>query len=274
MFVYKLGQSYYEGNVDKNSGYFESRLIKNILKDEVDNDKFVIIGGKLGVGDKEVVKAGFSNRSKRIFVATDYTSLMENIELANSCSLVLHQALKDIPEVTTKQAYGYMPELFFKKKPKPLHQRDYILFAGSNLNRQDLIARYVYAKDDSIRSLMVPILKNYDTKEDKRLEYNEYIELLRTFKYSLVIVRSECRDIGWVTSRFVECISNYVYPIVDVDYDKMNHFLYRSNRVNNYKEVETLVENTTIEEIMDYIEDAKLEIVKNKNKFKEMILNV
>lgn len=289
MFIYKIGQHYYQNLnkvVDKNSGLFESNMIKDEFTQEEKDDRkdlAVIVGGILSFEDKEYLEEKLHNYKKKVFIATDYSMFHSCLDLANSCDLVLHQAKVDIPIITTKQEYGYMPELFFKETEKPTMQHELIIFGGNNLNRQDLINKYVLNKDGKVNERMFTLIKNYDTMEDNRLEYSEYIKLLRMFRYSLIIARKEYRDLHWTTSRFVESISNWVYPIVDKDYDLSGHFLYEesfgiSNRVSDYNDVmkimlRDILRDKRSDKKDEYIIDCQNKIRNDRSKFKELILN-
>ncbi len=255
--VYKIGESkYIESGIDKNSGLFESNLIKdkiaqaygylkinidlniNLSKehDAITCDKLIIIGGTPTHLDYFYLTNIKAN--KKIFVMTDIDTLKTCKEFIDTCDIVLTQTTIFLEEINKPQAYSYVPELFFDENVNPnIHLKsDNVLFAGSIDGREDKYLNYFYdAKKCEVRDKVV-IIPKINNGVDYRLQYSEYIKLQKLFKYTLICITEECRKNGWITSRFVEAINLNVIPFVDFEYDVMNHFVADDSllRVKNY----------------------------------------
>jgi hypothetical protein len=284
MEIYKIGKSLYEGTVDKNSGMYEYNLIKTELEGHrMDLDKtLIIIGGipnQRDVCNLELL-FGVCKGFKKIFIATDFSVFKPCADIIDKCDLVLHQSIVNLDFIPVKQAYGYMPELFFKEDKKPSYQMNMAIFGGNNLHREDKFEKYILNKDkkqfnEKIFSLykFYPDVATDQELEDVRLDYPSYIQLSKLFRFNLMIVRKEYRDIGWATSRYVEAISNYNLPLSDYEYDKFNHFNHMV-RTYSYKDVLYYVNVIEENERINFIEEQRKIIKENRPKFKELILNV
>lgn len=257
--VLKLGWNYYRDNVDKNSGGFEVRLIIDGLKQHTQKevhfinemklpefnmtlyDAVFVIGGRQCQSD--YLNFSSVTAKKRIFIASDVDALKFNRPFINQCDLLLTQTTKIIAEYAhIEQAYSYVPELFFAHhapKAKGLEflddRIDKLVFGGSIDGRKDLFEKY-FANNDFC------VVIHKDGKEDNRLPYHEYIEVSKQFKYTLMIVTDEARELGWITSRLFEALAYKVVPFFDKDYDVREIYYLR-----NYSDTLRTMDETCIE---------------------------
>ena len=256
--VYKMGMSYYQNKIDKNSGMTEVKIIKEELKNiKTDKKVLVIINGIRDEIDNSLLNI-IKNYDLSIFIMSDSIALETSLDIMNACDCVLHQSpyLK-FNEIKTSQAYSYVPELFYKYCKKLLSQgkinndkikSSKIYFGGNNKNRDDKFKAYKIGETPSIFTRY----KLYETGEDSRIDHKEYLQELSNFKYSLVICRKDYRDIGWITSRYYEAIALDNIPFIDNEYDVDNFVVSESSilRVNDYetlmKACEYLIHNTSL----------------------------
>lgn len=215
--VYKIGEDLYKKS-DKNSGLHEYNLITQALSKSSVEDTLVIINGKISSQDEKELHNLMSQYAHKIFISSDAISFSTNIGVINECDVLLHQCpFNKIPEVNKKvfQHYSYVPELFYKPFDKPVEQ-DNLLFYGGGLRNERTLD---YLKNTT----SIGWLKSTEFG-DNRLEYSQYIEEAKKHKFALIISRQDYIDLGWVTSRFVEAVSCWNYPIVDIDYDRFQYF--------------------------------------------------
>lgn len=218
--VYKIGLDLYS-DVDKNGGLYEYNLIKNATKEiKVNNDILLIINGKKSFYDMQCINAIWNNYNIHIFVITDAVAL--NDELANRCDYVLHQSIRNLPNITKPQYYSYIPELFYN----PYHDNivsftkkaDLVFFGGGIRDNKD-----IFAYLDEI-NLPTYLITKTDNGEDNRINYDECQKLMGTCKFALILSRHSYNDIGFVTPRFIEAVNNWCVPIVLDSYDADNIF--------------------------------------------------
>ena len=262
--VYKIGKQWYDIKVDRNSGLYENKLIKSALteyykhiedlnddqnetfRNLVQIDKLVLIGGvffnKL---EEAMVKRLMSRSNKIIFVMTDIDCLDRCKDVIEASDIILTQSPVAIPEIAHKpQKYSYVPELFFKPDYEYVPKTNCVLFGGTIENREDDAMKYLFKRGHQENGLndRMCLISRLNGK-DARLEYSQYMNLLSHFKFSLIISHEKCRSIGWVTSRYVESISCYTIPLIDVKYDVFGHFKNHFNTFNveNYDQVIEIV---------------------------------
>lgn len=285
MDLYKIGLGYYDNELksDRNSGLYEYDMIAKALKNCKVSEKtniLIIVGGKPNEDDFRFLNRRLKSNlyKKKIFIATDFNSLENCKEFIAQCDALLHQSLKTLNCVPhyIEQRYNFIPELFYTNDvEKPKHQMDMVIFGGNNLNRQDKINEYIFDSEGKIRNYIFSLYKDYNTGEDIRLDYKSYIKLTRMFKYSLIIVRKECRECHWVTSRFVEAISNWNFPLVDFEYDKSDHFEFYERVHDEFEVWKTMLYYGCNEcDRLNVIRKYREILNKNKNKFTEVIEDV
>jgi len=280
--IYKAGKKYVLSlRSDKNSAIKEFNLINAELKGyekELENTD-IFVGGKLLLAEKKELEGYFSladnKGKKKVFIMSDYNSLIDCAWLHEQCDLVLHQVpTGKMPGINVKNAYSYVPELFFNDENKIKTKSNIILFGGNDLRREDLFKKYIFDSNGDINDNFLVLHKDYATMKDNRIAHDDYLKLLSLCKYSLIMVREECREIGWVTSRIVESFDNYTLPFVDRNYDKFDHF--NTRKVDSYEEIKCLMKHDyyNLQRSQDMIQLNRENIKSNRNKFKEMILNV
>lgn len=214
--VYKIGVSFYK-SIDLNSGMYEFKLIQKELKRVKTNKKvLVLINGKCGPAEKLHVKSLIKEYEYVIFIATDAICFTGMEDIIENCNLLLHQCPNHKFDFNIKQNYSFVPELFYKNFTRRLFRSNKLLFGGGMRNNMELLKSIESTVDCSF------YVKWAD--RDERIDYHKYIQKQRRYKYSLIITRQEYVDIGWITSRFVEAISTWSWPIVHCDYDKFNYF--------------------------------------------------
>lgn len=227
--VYKMGMSYYENKVDKNSGMTEVSIIAEELKNiKTSKNVLVIINGIRDEADNELLKCLKEKKyDLTIFIMSDSIALETSLDIMNECDYVLHQApYHNFSEIKATQYYSYVPELFYKYC-KELQQNGEIdiaktstdvYFGGNNKNRDDKFKAYKVSESPDIFARY----KLYESGEDTRIGHNEYLREISKFAFSLVICREDYRSIGWLTSRYFEAIALDNIPFIDCDYDIHN----------------------------------------------------
>lgn len=232
--VFKIGEGFYRENTDKNSGYYESQLIKREL-DALDLNcrcpekgmTLVIIGGREpSVSDTIILKYALKVADKKIFVLTDLDSIHYNADIIDQCDLVLTQTNRKIEGINKPQRYGYVPELFYDDSinPQPNYKHNGLYFAGTAEGREDNFFNYLLNPVDMSVRERVTLIGKHSNLYDYRIGYQAHLTLQQLFRYTLMIVDEKARDIGWVTSRYVEAINYNVLPLIDECYDLTNHF--------------------------------------------------
>lgn len=252
----KIGLENYQGGPDKNSGLHEYYLIKNALNNICSKDAIVIINGKFGdVLTEDYLLDVMQNYKYRIFVATDEIAFTENDTIIKNCTHLLHQAYAHRFNYDIPQYYSYVPELFYKDNPLPQLQDDLLFYGGGTRGNKQLINAY------SEQVACYFILKT-DT-EDNRIDYDKFMQEQQLHKFSLIVSRNKYKNWGWCTSRFVEALSNWSYPVVDKDYDKYNW--YRLSWYPGEADIYNKCTPNTIKEKLQYLvehEEKRLDMLK------------
>ena len=144
MYVYKIGEEYLKkSGIDKNSGIWELEKIRSIAeKYNGSKNILVCVGGLLDESEKVWLESTLARKhfDKTVYVMTDTISL-KYLDLVNKFDLVLQQSIWPIEELTTKQMYGCMPEMFFEERPPAAYKSNIVLFGGNDLNREGEIKR-------------------------------------------------------------------------------------------------------------------------------------
>lgn len=275
--VYKLGTNYLRIlKEDKNSAWFELNRIQEVCAEQNGKNVLVVVGGKACTADFNWCRNHWKDFVYHVFIMTD-TVAFEYIEFVNNFDLVLHQAWEnEINKITTKQMYGYIPELFYIPTEKTA-KSNIVLFGGNNLNRQDELNNFIYDKQGNILDNILVFSKNYDTKEDARLPYSSYLKVLRACKYSLVVAPKDKYEMGWLTARCFESLANWTMPLFAYGFDKNNYF-YKNylNYVADYYDISSVMdlEKNNEEEFNAVMLENKFRIESRKDGFANIILNI
>lgn len=280
--IYKIGKKYYDEELcgkDKNSGIFEYDIIRNELKGiETELNVLIIINGKLEKQENDFVLNKMKGYDKTIFIMSDSIALKTCKQIMNKCTLVLHQRIFGLfKEITTKQAYSGVPELFYKYCIIPYDKIDFqkkknkISFGGNDLNRRDKFEAYNINLDNKKFSVRI---KSYEDNTDGRVSHDEYLEELKNCKHSLMICRKEYRNINWITARFFESIAVGTIPICDVDFcNGIGTFIPILPRVKNESELQEFTNKYSDETTAKvYIEKAHLACDLRTEIFKNAII--
>lgn len=275
--VYKLGTDYLRSlQADKNSAWFELNRIKEVCAEQMGENILVVVGGKACAADFNWCKAHWKNFSYHVFIMTD-TVAFDYIDFVNSFDLVLHQAWKhNISKITTKQEYGYIPELFYVGKGNT-NKSNIVLFGGNNLNRQHELNKFVYDTNGNIRKHVLVFSKNYETNEDNRLPYSSYLQVLRACKYSLVVAPKDKYEMGWLTARCFESLANWTMPLFASEFDKNGYFEHNNlNTVKFYGSISYIIHEVekNKEEFEELLIENRKRIEKRKDGFANIILNI
>lgn len=274
---YKFGLDKYinQFESDKNSGLYEYRLILNELQ-KIDlyakNGTLVVLNGLMtdkSIKDVELlIKNAHAKGAKAIYIVTDEIAF-SNMELINKFDLVLHQAWRyDFEEIKCRQAYSYVPELFFTGEiDKPQYQHNLVFFCGNDKNRKDKIKQYL--RDNGLCNLSTfSLIKTDDV--DERIEHTEYLKIQKMFKYSLMICRKSYRECGWITARLIEAIDCWSYPIFDIDYD-INLAYANNDFVCSWSDMFDCLRKKENQRIGNLL-TLRVKANERKEKFKEQIL--
>ena len=227
---HKLGMEKYAGGKDKNSGLYEYNLILKELEkidEQVKDETLIVLNGTASKEEKEKVETMIENShiagAKAIYIVTDEVAF-EDIEFVNKFDVVLHQAWRyKFANINCEQDYSYVPELFYTGEiENSKYKSDLLLFCGNDTGRQDKIKDYL--RDDKGCKPNTFSLIKYKDGEDERIEHDEYLKLLRRFKYSLMICRKSYRYNGWITARLIEAIDAWSLPVFDFEYDVNNAY--------------------------------------------------
>lgn len=237
--VYKIGKHLYEKDgqiVDKNSGYFEYKLIEAECKRvHTNKNVLVIINGLLERDEDERLLQMMQKFDKRIFIASDIISFTNNVQIINRCDYLLHQcpqrAFDNFSHL--RQEYSCVPELFFSHcMPYNAAIKDnHLVFGGGVRDNEEKIKEYLSVVPSTA------LLKT--DAADSRLPYENYLCELGRHRYALIVSRTEYSKHGWITARFFEAIRCGCIPIVDSEYDKDNYFL--CDKVSSAEEVKELI---------------------------------
>lgn len=218
--VYKIGLELYS-DIDKNGGLYEYNLIKKEVEKYIFmHDILLIVNGKKSKKDVDYINAIWNNYDIHIFIITDAIALDD--ELANRCDYVLHQSIRELPNITKPQYYSYVPELFYNPYSGNIKsfvkKADLVFFGGGIRDNKDIFA---YLEEINLPTYLIT---KVDNGEDNRISYKECQNLMSECKFALVLSRHSYNDIGFVTPRFIEAINNWCVPIVLDTYDADNIF--------------------------------------------------
>ena len=221
--IYKIGHRNYIKDgvlVDKNSGAFEFRIIREELHYVNCNKQvLIIINGKFVDDEEEFVQEQLQHYDIRIFIASDIVALTDNKSIIDKCDILLHQCPNNkIDSVSIEQHYSWIPELFYKYNENTQNHAkiDRLIFGGGVRDNEKLITSYL----NSVPS--TAFLKT--DAVDNRLNYDEYMQQLAKHKYSLIVSRKAYSELNWVTARYAEALAVNTLPICDSEYDNSNHF--------------------------------------------------
>ena len=251
MEVIKIGGQ--QSNVSKNGGSFEFDLIKKELQDIDCNDFIVVVNG---CGDESEVLA---SKKKKIFVVTDSFAFNENKESINASDVVLHQSKKELSFINKPQYFSFVPFLFFSENEKVANQSYNIIFGGANTRREDKFEKYLFDEKGILRPNVVAFVKKYypGTKEvlyDDRIDYESFCQFMKYFKYTICFSRKEYDEMQWVTPRYIETLSRFVFPFTDNEYAVFGELQMFQRKVNSYEE---MIEKIKWTKENDRLEDLK-----------------
>lgn len=279
---YKIGMERYIGAKDKNSGLYEYNLILRELEkidDRAKKGTLIVLSGALSKEErskvKEMIDYCHADGAKAIYILTD--SVAFDNGFINKFDVVLHQAWNHkIKGIKIEQAYSYVPELFFTGEVEnERYKHDLLLFCGNDTDRQDKIQDYL--RDENGCKPNTFSLIKYANGKDERIEHEEYLKLLKMFKYNLMICRKDYREIGWITSRLIESIDNWCLPVFDFEYDKNSAYripelVIDQNNRRGFTKVYLMFKNKE-EKVTDILIDMRSKVMERKEKFVETILN-
>lgn len=276
MYVYKIGENYLKkSGIDKNSGIWELKKIREIAKKyNGEENIFVCVGGLLDEDTKRWVESTLSYHhfKKSVYIMTDTISL-KYLDLVNKFDLVLHQSRWPIEDLTTKQMYGYMPEMFFEKRPGVSYKSNIVLFGGNNLNRNEEIKRYVYDDNGLVRDGILCLLKNYSDGSDMRIDHDSYIKLLDACAFNLIVSSDWIYKHGWITSRMIEALSCNSIPLVAPGYDCFDWYKHDKTIVYDYNSIRKHLNGIKDEVVDEFLENRRL-AEERSTKFEEILLNL
>lgn len=271
--VYKIGHRNYLKDgvlVDKNSGAFEYRIIRDELKDIICSKKvLVIINGKFVNDEESILNERLDEYDIKIFIASDIIALTDNKNIIDKCDFLLHQCPNNpIDGITIKQCYSWVPELFYKYNigSASCAKIDRVIFGGGVRDNEELILSYL----DAVPS--TAFLKT-DTV-DNRLDYDQYMWQLSKHRYSLIVSRKKYSELNWVTARYAEALAVNTLPICDSNYDKSNHFAaIKVFNPDDLKSVVDMFNNNQVYRIstLRYMQQRLRE---NCDNFKDLILEL
>lgn len=272
----------YKNQKDKNSGLYEYNLIlKELVKIDrlVKKGTLIVLGGAMEDGEKAKVEIMIDEchlrNAKAVYIITDSVSLKDR-DFINEFDVVLHQAWnQNIKEIKVKQAYSYVPELFFTGEVEnEKYKHDLLLFCGNDTNRQDKIKDYI--RDENGCKPNTFSLVKYADGNDERIEHDGYLKLLKRFKYNLMICRKEYRELNWITARLVESIDNWCLPVFDFEYDKncayrIPELVIDPNHQGGFTKVYLKFKNKP-EKVIDMLTDMRCKVQERRKKFVETIV--
>ena len=278
---YKIGMERYKNGKDKNSGLYEYNLILNELEkidSQVKKGTLIVLSGALDNAEKrkveEMINDCHSNGTKAIYIVTDSCAMSKTF--MNLFDVVLHQAWEQkMKGVKVQQAYSYVPELFFTGEVgSEKYKHDLLLFCGNDTGRQDKIKDYI--RDEHGCKPNTFSLVKYSNGVDERIEHEEYLKLLKRFKYNLMICRQDYRGIGWITARLIESIDNWCLPVFDYEFDKNNAYRIPEltvdpNHRGGFTKVYLNFKNKP-EEVENILVEMRSKVKERKEKFLETVL--
>ena len=276
MYVYKIGENYLKkSGIDKNSGIWELKKIREIAKKyNGEENIFVCVGGLLDEDTKRWVEGtlNYHHFKKSVYIMTDTISL-KYLDLVNKFDLVLHQSRWPIEDLTTKQMYGYMPEMFFEERPPAAYKSNIVLFGGNDLNREEEIKRYVYDDNGLIHDGILCLLKSYSDGSDMRIDHDSYIKLLDACSFNLIVSSDWIYKHGWITSRMIEALSCHSIPLVAPGYDCFDWYKHDKTIVYDYNSIRKHLNGIKDEVVDEFLENRKL-AEERSTKFEEILLNL
>lgn len=276
MYVYKIGESYLKkSGIDKNSGIWELEKIRSIAeKYNGSKNILVCVGGLLDESEKAWLENTLAKKyfNKTVYVMTDTISL-KYLDLVNKFDLVLHQSMLEIEGLDTDQMYGYMPEMFFEKRPAVANKSNIVLFGGNDLNREEEIKRYVYDDNGLVHDGILCLLKSYSDGTDTRIDHDSYIKLLDACSFNLIVSSNWIYKHGWITSRMIEALSCYSIPLVAPGYDCFDWYEHDKTIVYDYNSIRKHLNGIKDEVLDEFLENKKL-AKERSTKFEEILLNL
>lgn len=276
MYVYKIGEEYLKkSGIDKNSGIWELEKIRSIA-DKYNGSKniLVCVGGLLDENTKAWLENTIARKhfDKTVYVMTDTISL-KYLDLVNKFDLVLHQSVDVIEGLTTKNMYGYMPEMFFEERTPAAYKSNIVLFGGNDLNREEEIKRYIYNDNGLVNDGILCLLKSYSDGSDTRIDHDSYIKLLDACSFNLIVSSDWIYKHGWITSRMIEALSCYSIPLVAPGYDCFGFYRHDKTIVYDYNSIRKHLNGIKDEVLDEFIENKKL-AKERSTKFEEILLNL
>lgn len=276
MYVYKIGESYLKkSGIDKNSGIWELEKIRSIAEKYTGSKNILVcVGGLLDESTKAWLENTIARKyfDKTVYVMTDTISL-KYLDLVNKFDLVLHQSILPIEELTTKQMYGCMPEMFFEKRQRVSNKSNIVLFGGNDLNREEEIKRYIYDDNGLIHDGILCLLKSYSDGSDMRIDHDSYIKLLDACAFNLIVSSDWIYKHGWITSRMIEALSCNSIPLVAPGYDCFGFYRHDKTIVYDYNSIRKHLNGIKPEVVDEFFENRKL-AEERSTKFEEILLNL
>ena len=276
MYVYKIGESYLKkSGIDKNSGIWELEKIRSIAEKYTGSKNILVcVGGLLDESTKAWLENTIARKhfDKTVYVMTDTISL-KYLDLVNKFDLVLHQSIWPIEELTTKQMYGCMPEMFFEKRQCVSNKSNIVLFGGNDLNREEEIKRYIYDDNGLVHDGILCLLKSYSDGSDMRIDHDSYIKLLDACSFNLIVSSDWIYKHGWITSRMIEALSCNSIPLVAPGYDCFDWYKHDKTIVYDYNSIRKHLNGIKDEVVDEFLENRKL-AEERSTKFEEILLNL
>lgn len=271
MEVIKIGNQ--QSMVSKNGGSFEFDLIKEEVKDIDCNDYMIIVNG---CGNESEILA---SKKKKIFIVTDSFAFNENKESIEKCDVILHQSKDGLSFINKKQYFSHVPFLFFSENEKINNQSDGIIFGGANTRREDKFGKYLFDKRESLRPNIVAFVKKYCPETgkvlyDDRIDYESFCQMLRYFKYTICFSREEYDELQWVTPRYIEAISRFVFPFTDDKYAVYGDLQSYQKRVDSYYEMINHTIFMKEDERLAKLKEMQTIAKKYKGEFKNLVLSI
>lgn len=276
MYVYKIGESYLKkSGIDKNSGIWELEKIRSIAEKYTGSKNILVcVGGLLDESTKAWLENTLAMRhfDKTVYIMTDTISL-KHLDLVNKFDLVLHQSMVEIEGLDTDQMYGYMPEMFFEKRPCVSYKSNIVLFGGNNLNREEEIKRYIYDDNGLVHDGILCLLKSYSDGSDMRIDHDSYIKLLDACAFNLIVSSDWIYKHGWITSRMIEALSCNSIPLVAPGYDCFDWYRHDKTIVYDYNSIRKHLNGIKSEVVDEFLENKRL-AEERSTKFEEILLNL
>lgn len=272
MEVVKIGGQ--QGNTSKNGGDFEFNLIKEELKDIDCNDFMVIVNG---YGDESEILA---SKKKKIFIITDSFAFKGNKNSIEQCDIIMHQSKKDLSFINKnkEQYFSYVPFLFYLED-RAINQSNNIIFGGANTGREDKFQEYLFDEKELLRPNITAFVKKYCLNTgkvlyDDRIDYESFCQIMKYFKYTICFSREEYDKLQWVTPRFIEAISRFVFPFTDNNYAVFGGLQAYQYTASSYDEMMMKIE--CIDESMRLSELSIMQKIaaSYKERFKSLIIDI